>query len=165
LGRLAHQRLVEPGILLVITARRDGSARLSPVEPLVNDGALWLSMMWRSRKAIDLLRDDRLLLHSIVTSPDGADGELKVRGRAVEENDPARRAAYRDAVAVLGWQPEEPLFHLYQVDLDDVTFIRYANNGDQYVARWPPPREFIRRATSPTSVGPPEPVHDLLITP
>lgn len=46
-----HERLVRPGVLLVVTIRRDGTPRLSPVEPFVLDGSLWLSMMWRSRKA------------------------------------------------------------------------------------------------------------------
>jgi hypothetical protein len=161
-AQVAHERLVQPGVLLVVTSRRDGTPRLSPVEPLLLDGTLWLSMMWHSHKAADLQRDSRVLLHSIVTSRDGAGGELKVRGRAIEENDPTRRSAYRDAVAVLGWQPEEPWFHLFQVDLADITYVRYTGNGDQYVVRWPPPTEFVRRATTPTSVGPAETVHDLL---
>jgi hypothetical protein len=35
-------------------------------------------------------------------------------------------------------------------------------NGDQHVARWPARAEFVRRATSPTSVGQAEPATDLL---
>ena len=34
--------------------------------------------------------------------------------------------------------------------------------GDQYLVLWPPGRETVRRSTSPTSVGDPEDVHDLL---
>jgi hypothetical protein len=161
LGEVARERLVGPGVLLVVTIRRDGTPRLSPVEPLLLDGDLWLSMMWRSRKAVDLVRDDRVLLHSIVTTRDGAEGEVKLRGRAVPVDDPDVRARYCDAVAVLGWRPEEPRFHLFRIDIDDVTVIRYAQTGDQYVARWPSRTEFVRRETSATSVGPPEPVADL----
>jgi hypothetical protein len=87
---------------------------------------------------------------------------VKVRGRAVPVEDPGRRARYREAVAVLGWQPVEPWFHLFVVDLDDVTSISYAGEGDQHVARWPAGVELVRRATSPTSVGEPEPITDLL---
>jgi hypothetical protein len=79
LAGVAHDRLIAPGVLLVVTIRRDGTARLSPVEPLVLDGDLWLSMMWQSRKATDLLRDDRLLVHSIITTRDGDEGEVKLR--------------------------------------------------------------------------------------
>jgi hypothetical protein len=85
LGEVALERLVGPKILLVVTSRADGTPRLSPVEPLVLDGDLWLSMMWQSRKASDLARDPRLLLHSIVTGPQDPAGELKLRGRALPE--------------------------------------------------------------------------------
>ena len=162
LALVARERLIAPGVLLVVTLRRDGSARLSPVEPLLLDGDVWLSMMWRSHKAADLLRDDRVLLHSVVTSRDGSEGEVKLRGRAVVVDDSAERRRYCDAVTVLGWSPEEPFFHLFKVDIADVAYVRYAPTGDQYVTRWPVREEVVRRATSPTSVGPPEDTRDLL---
>jgi hypothetical protein len=62
---------------------------------------------------------------------------------------------------VLGWRPEEPFFHLFRIEIDDVTQIRYQPDGDQYVTRWPSRAEFKRQATSPTSVGDPSPVVDL----
>jgi hypothetical protein len=161
LAAFAYDRLIGPGVLLVVTIRRDGAPRLSPVEPLVTDGELWVSMMWQSRKAMDLLRDDRILVHSITTTRDGNEGEVKVRGRAIPIDDPATRARYCDEVAVLGWQPEEPYFHLFRIDMTDVTLIRYAPSGDQHVARWPSETEFVRRTTSPTSVGIEEPIVDL----
>jgi hypothetical protein len=161
LALLAYERLVKPGVLLVATIRRDGTPRLSPVEPLLLDGDLWLSMMWQSRKAADLLRDDRILLHSIITNRDGGSGEVKVRGRVIAVEDRDVRARYCDAVAVLGWKPTEPYFHLFRVGLAEVTVIRYADSGDQYVARWPERVEFVRRATSATSVGTPHTLDDL----
>ena len=161
LAAFAHERLIAPGVLLVVTTRRDGAPRLSPVEPLVSEGELWLSMMWQSRKAIDLLGDDRILVHSITTTRDGGEGEVKLRGRAIAIDDPATRARYCEAVAVLGWRPEEPYFHLFRIEIGDVTVVRYAPSGDQHVARWPAGTEFVRRATSPTSVGVEEPVVDL----
>ena len=162
LAARARERLVDPGVVLVATVRRDGTPRLSPVEPLVLDGDLWLSMLWQSHKAQDLLADARILVHSIVTTREGEPGEVKVRGRAVTVDDAGRRDRYRGAVATLGWQPVEPWFHLFVVDIDDVTSIRYDGPGDQHVARWPAGVEFVRRATSPTSVGEPEPEADLL---
>ena len=161
LAELAEARLILPGVLLVVTIRRDGSPRLSPVEPLILEGDLWLSMMWQSRKASDLLRDDRVLVHSIVTTRDGTEGELKLRGRAIAVDASDTRTRYCDAVAVLGWRPEEPWFHLFRIEIDNLTLIRYAQSGDQYVARWPSRTEFVRRETSATSVGPREPVVDL----
>jgi hypothetical protein len=107
------------------------------------------------------MRDDRILIHSIVATPDGGDGEVKIRGRALPIDDSATRGRYCDAVVVLGWRPEEPYFHLFRVDVADVTFIRYERAGDQHIARWPQGTEFVRRATSPTSVGREEPTRDL----
>jgi pyridoxamine 5'-phosphate oxidase-like protein len=160
LAALTQQRLVEPGVVLVVTIRRDGTPRLSPVEPFVLDGDLWLSMMWGSRKAADLGRDPRILVHSIITSRDGGEGEIKVRGSAVAEHDLAVQRRYATAVsAALDWSPEPGHFHLFRIDIESVTFIRYDDRtGDQHVVLWPHGDEFIRRGTSATSVGPPEPV-------
>lgn len=133
-AKVAPERLIAPGVVLVVTLRRDGTPRLTPVEPL--DGDLWLSMMWRSQKAVDLARDDRVLVHSVVADRDNPGGEVKLRGRAIAIDDPAHRYRYSDAVSVLGWRPEEPYFHLFRIDIDNVTFIRYdSETGDQYVAR------------------------------
>ena len=87
LAELGRQRLIEPGVLLAGTIRRDGTPRISPVE-----------------------------------------------------------------------------FHLFAVGFEQASYIRYDDaSGDQFVAQWPPAREFVRRATSPTSVGEPEPRTDLLL--
>ncbi len=114
-----RDKLIKPGVVLVVTIRRDGTPLLSPVEPYLLDGDLWLSMMWESTKARDLLRDPRILVHSVITGRDGAEGEFKVRGTVRDER-------------------------------------------DQSVALWPEGREFIRRGTSATTVGDPEPVRSLL---
>jgi|SRR5436853_1299712 len=44
--RLGQQRLGGPGVVLVGTVRADGTARISPVEPLFWEDDLWLSMLW-----------------------------------------------------------------------------------------------------------------------
>jgi len=168
LARLARERMIEPGVVLVATIRRDGTPRLSPVEPYVLDGDLWLSMMWQSTKARDLLRDPRILVHSVITNRDGTEGEFKIRGTVRADLDPVRQRRYADAVAAdLGWKPQPGRFHLFAVDLSQVTFITYdpGGSGDQHVAQWPPGREFIRRGTSPTSVGDPEPASDYIDLP
>ena len=79
--------------------------------------------------------------------------------------DPGVQARYAAAVgASLGWVPEPGHFHLFAVTIGEVTFIRYDDaSGDQHVARWPPAGEYIRRGTTATSLGPPEPVSDILV--
>jgi len=164
LAAKARERLLEPGVLLVVSLRKDGTPRLSPVEPYVMDGRLLLSMLWQSQKARDLQRDPRVLVHGIVTGPDGGEGELKVRGRAVAEGDVDLQARYAAAVAQdLGWSPEVGRFHLFEVDLEHVAFVHYDHEtGDQFVTAWPPGAEYVRRGTTATSVGEPEPLSDLL---
>ncbi|MGZ4689514.1 MAG: pyridoxamine 5'-phosphate oxidase family protein [Acidimicrobiia bacterium] len=164
LAELGRTKLGEPGVVLVGTIRADGSPRVSPVEPLFWNRDLWLSMGWGTQKAIDLRRDPRILVHSIVTSREGTGGEYKLRGRAVAEADPQVHDSYATAVASrLGWQPEPGRFHLFRVDVEEVTFIRWDSaTNDQYVTRWPAGEEFIRRGTSPTSLSDPEPFHELL---
>ena len=97
---------------------------------------------------------------------DGGEGEFKIRGTAGAEQDPGIQRRYAEEVAgALGWSPVPGRFHLFAVSIEEVAFIRYDDaTGDQHVAMWPPAREFVRRATSATSVGEPEPVSDILIT-
>jgi hypothetical protein len=106
-------------------------------------------------------------VHSIVTSRVGTAGEYKVRGRAVPESDAAEHRGYAETVeSQLGWRPEPGRFHLFRVDIDDVTFIRWDSaTNDQFVSRWPAGTEFVRRGTSATSLGDPETIEELLTRP
>ena len=121
-------------------------------------------MGWGSQKARDLQRDPRILVHSIVTSRDGTDGEYKVRGVAVPQMDLQTQRRYALEVAErLGWNPEVGRFHLFTVDVRDITFVRWDDaTNDQFVTRWPEGGEFVRRGTSATSLGPPEPFPEFL---
>ena len=112
-----------------------------------------------------LLRDPRVLVHSVITSRDGGEGEFKIRGTARAEQDRGVQRRYASGVAeALGWSPDPGRFHLFEVSIANVTFIRYDDaTGDQHVAMWPPAREFVRRGTSATSLGEPEPVNDIII--
>jgi hypothetical protein len=159
LARVTQDKLVAPGVVLVGTICRDGTPRISPVEPFLLDGDLWLSMLWGSRKAADLKRDSRVLVHSIVTGRDGGGGEVKVRGFCQEEGDATVQHRYAEAVSTaLGWHPEVGRFHLFSVDIGSVAYLRYDEpTGDQHVVLWPNGEEFVRRGTSATSLGHREP--------
>ena len=163
LGAGVLDRLIRPGVLLVGTTRRDGSARISGAEPLVMDGDLWLSMMRTSAKAMDLARDPRILLHSIVTGPEPA-AKVKIRGTVHAEDDHDVLRRYAAAVsAEIGWRPVVGEFTLLAVDVDDVTYIGCdADTGGQHVARWPAGLEYVRPPMTPTSLGSPQPVRRLL---
>jgi hypothetical protein len=166
LAAVAHDQLITPGVVLAGTTRRDGSARISGVEPLIMDGELWLSMMPASAKARDLYRDPRILVHSIVTSP-SPPAEIMMRGtvRAEAAVDAQRR--YAAAVAAhLGWRPVPGEFALFAVDITDVTYIGHdAGSNAQHVARWPAGQEYLRPPLTATTLGPPRPVRRLLAGP
>jgi hypothetical protein len=159
LGRFMVEQLIEPGVLLVGSIRRDGSPRISGVEPLIMDGDLWLSMTLQSMKAKDLRRAPRVVLNSVITDRAG-EIEIKVQGRAREELDAERLRAYAGSTArELGWQPVVGEFALFQVDLATVTLIGYdPDTGEQHVAKWPQRQEYVRPTTTPTSLGPHRPV-------
>ncbi len=164
LAALGRQRLGSPGVVLVGTICKDGTPRISPVEPFFWRGDLWLPMLLGSLKAKDLIRDPRVLVHNIVTGRDGTtDGEFMLRGRGVLEKDRRLNEEISAAIAAeLPWRPEAGMFHLFRVEVDHVASIRWGDHNDQYLTRWPPGREQVRRGTSATSVGKPEPWSEVL---
>ncbi len=123
LAALGEAQFGRTGLALVGTLRRDGWPRISPVEPFFVNGQLCLGMMWRSVKALDLLRDPRCVVHSTVSNRDGAEGEFKVYGRAREVDAPDERRKFGDAVyAAIGVRPEEPEFHCFAIAIESVVF-------------------------------------------
>ena len=79
LAELAEERFQRYRLVLVGTLRRNGWPRISPVERLVVEGVLCFGMTWRSRKAVDLLRDSCITVQSIVSNRDGTEGEFALR--------------------------------------------------------------------------------------
>ena len=123
LAALGQAQFARTGLALVGTLRRDGWPRISPVEPFIADGQLYLGMMLRSVKALDLLRDPRCVVHSTVSNRDGTEGEFKVYGRAVEVTDLEERARFADAVYdAVGYRLEEPEFHCFAIAIDSVVY-------------------------------------------
>jgi hypothetical protein len=144
LSSLGEERLRGRELCLVGTLRRNGWPRISPVEPEFVDGELMLGMMWRSPKALDLLRDPRLVVHSVVASRMGNEGDFKLYGRAVPVEEPERRARYRATIkARIDWEPEEPSYHVFAVDVDSAGFVTFAE-GNRYGLAWDPERGLRR---------------------
>jgi hypothetical protein len=79
------------------TIRRDGTPRLSGIDPFFHDGELHIGSMPGARKGADLRRDPRLALHSIPWESrrlkDGADdpgdADVKLAGTCAVVTDPA----------------------------------------------------------------------------
>ena len=133
LASLGEAQFALTGLALVGTLRRDGWPRISPVEPFIADGQLYLGMMWRSVKALDLLRDSRCVVHSTVSNRDGSEGEFKVYGRAVEVTDPEELRRFCDAVyATTGLRIEdmEGQGHCFAIAIESVVFSQL--QGEQF---------------------------------
>ena len=146
LAKLGAERFEKTGLSLVGTLRADGSPRISAVEPTIVDGDLMLGMMWQSRKALDLLRDSRVVVHSVVCDREGTEGDFKLYGRTVDVSEPERRVRYADALeARIDWRPSEP-YHLFAVDIESAGFVIFGD--DRYSLAWSP-RDGLRRSTMP----------------
>jgi hypothetical protein len=126
-------RLASARMALLGTLRRDGSPRISPIEPYIAGGQLLIGAMAWSAKTGDLRRDPRYVLHSVVTAPDRREGELKLYGLAVEA-DPDLRTAAADAwwLAVM---PDKAV--VFTLRIGQAVFVGWdLNRGLMTVHRW-----------------------------
>jgi hypothetical protein len=123
LAALGQERLERSGLCLVGTLTAAGYPRISPIEPFIVDSELMLGMMWQSKKALDMERDPRIVVHSTVSSREGTEGDFKLWGRAVDVTDPKLRTSHADTLeAKIDWRPGEP-FHLVRVDIERAGFV------------------------------------------
>ena len=119
LAALGEERLDRNGLVMLATLRKNGWPRISPVEPLFFNGQLYLGMMWRSRKALDLLRDPRCTIHNAVSDRHASEGEFKVYGQALDVTDPGERERYIEAVfQKIGVRQEGQEFHCFVIDIE-----------------------------------------------
>jgi hypothetical protein len=120
--------------VLVGTLTKDGSPRVNPCEAYVIDGHLLLNMMPRSLKALDLLRDPRMYVHTPVLSKDGGEGEFKLAGRARTLADASLRKKLDDLFwEMIQWRPA-PDSHYFEVLAERVAYHRYGQN--EVALRW-----------------------------
>jgi hypothetical protein len=105
----AEARFRNDGLYLVGTLRKDGSPRISPCELDFAAGELLLGMTWRSRKALDLLRDPRIVVHSVTSDREGIEGDVKLYGRAIDIFAPeVRQATAMRSRPASGGRPTSP---------------------------------------------------------
>ncbi len=136
IARLGRERLEAAGVALLGTVRRDGSPRISPVEPFLARGQLLFGVMPWSAKAVDLVRDGRCALHSAVCDVDNPDGELKLYGRASEVDDDELRDAPHRA-----WWVERPRddARVFALVITQAAYITWdAERGLATLRRWSP---------------------------
>jgi Pyridoxamine 5'-phosphate oxidase len=153
LAALVMGRFESTGLLMLGTIRGSGWPRISPCEYLLVAGDLYLGMMWQSKKALDLIRDPRCLVHTVVSNKDGTEGEAKLRGRAADVTDKGlRERSAQHTFDTTGWRPEEP-YHLFWLDIEDAAFIQFSGNGDQTIKTWRAGKEQHERVRKWTGSG------------
>ena len=104
-----------------------------------------IGMMWQSRKALYLLRDPRLSLHSIV----------KLYGIGEDVRDEPRRQALFTAIEAAHGEAPDPDgsgnsddFHVFAVDIDRAGFVRF---GESTWEAWSwDPRHGLRKQEQPS---------------
>lgn len=74
-------------LCMLATLRSDGFPRISPMEPRIFEGQLWLMGMPHTTKFQDLARDPRLCLHTATVDTEVSDGDAKLWGRANDVRD------------------------------------------------------------------------------
>lgn len=147
LAELAQERFAKDQLVILGTLRADGAPRISPCEVDFAAGELLLGMMWQSKKARDLQRDPRIVVHSVTANREGTDGDVKLYGRVREILDPDTRRAFRDAIkARIDWAPDEPEYHLFALDVESAAFLVFGE--DRYALAWDPDRGLRRRDLS-----------------
>lgn len=150
LAQHVRERFDATELCLVATLRSDGWPRVSPVEPLILDGQLYLGMMPGSIKSRDLTRDPRCLVHSTVADKTGTEGEVKLYGRARRIRDEDEIDRYCVALeAAIAWRPPRPEdLDLWVLDLSRGAYRRFADD-EQNFGVWEPGRA-PRLVTRPT---------------
>ncbi len=137
LAAIGLERINRSEVVLVGSLRKDGSPRISPVEPDIVDGELMAGMMWQSNKALDLLRDPRCLVHTTVHDRMDAMGEFKLRCRASEVQDPKKRDRYGEVIyARIDWRPEGQ-FHLFSFDIESAVHMQFGDERKHFTM-WTP---------------------------
>jgi hypothetical protein len=139
LARLGRARLTTARVALLGTLRRDGSPRISPIEPHLAEGQLLIGAMAWSAKTTDLRRDPRYVLHSVVTGPDSGEGELKLYGPAAEAGQDLRTAA-ADAWW-LACAPEKAV--VFTLHIQQAVFVDWdIQRGLMTVHQWSPANSY-----------------------
>jgi hypothetical protein len=128
------------GLALLGTVRRDGSPRISPIEPYFVQEHLVLGMM-RSQKALDLLREPRYVLHNTVSDRNGSEGIFTIRGKAIRVGDHTLRELYIQTWSE-GWK-SQPLDgfpnYLFSLDIETATSIGWdTERGEMTIRQWSP---------------------------
>ncbi len=136
LARLAEERFAASDIVLIGTLRKDGWPRITPIEYSYFEGDFLMGAMWQSKKALDLLRDPRCVVHSVPPDKSGQQGDVKLYGRARPIERQREEAYWQHIFAKLNWRPEGPS-HAFVFEVQSGSFVRFDGDGTMHWLAWP----------------------------
>jgi hypothetical protein len=136
------------GLCMLATLRSDGFPRISPLEPRMFEGQLWLGGMPNTYKFRDLSRDPRFSLHTATIDTHVSDGDAKLWGVAHNVQDVALHHRYAE------WLLQETGFDLrgqaftdfYAADLAGASSVE-VGGGHLDIRIWKPgqPERVVRK--------------------
>ncbi|MGW0043120.1 pyridoxamine 5'-phosphate oxidase family protein [Rhodococcus sp. NPDC003348] len=85
-------------LCMLATLRSDGFPRISPIEPRVFEGELWIAGMPDTTKFRDLGRDPRFCLHTATVDSMVGDGDAKLWGTVHDVRDPQLHQRFATAL-------------------------------------------------------------------
>ncbi|MFE3989249.1 pyridoxamine 5'-phosphate oxidase family protein [Nocardia tengchongensis] len=126
-------------LCMLATLRKDGSPRISPLEPRVFEGELWLVGMPGTTKFADLARDPRFCLHTATVDTQVSDGDVKLFGTVRDVQDPElQRRWAEDLFEESGFDVRGRKFEpFYAVELTGASSVEIVD-GRMEVTVWKP---------------------------
>jgi hypothetical protein len=139
LAKDVQARFEATGLGYLATLRKDGSPRISGIEPWFGEGEVWIGSMWQALKAKDLLRDPRFSLHAANVDKDVSDGDARISGvaEAIQPEDARWRPALDAFAHTSGHEVPPGEMHLFRLAPTEVMVLQ--PNGDHLRIRtWNP---------------------------
>lgn len=134
-------------LCMLATLRSDGFPRISPVEPRVFEGQLWIVGMPDTTKFRDLGRDPRFCVHTATVDTQVIDGDAKLWGTVRDVRDLALHQRFAAALfEEIGLDLRGQEFdHFYAADLTGAS-VEVAD-GHMDVTIWKPgePERVVRK--------------------
>ncbi len=147
-GIFTRRHAATGNLCLLATLRSDGFPRISPMEPRIFEGELWIVGMPDTTKFRDLHRDPRFCLHTATVDTQVTDGDAKLWGVVRDVADPALHQRFAtDLFERTGFDLRGQLFsYFYAADLTSASAVE-VGGGHLDVTIWKPgePERVVRK--------------------
>jgi uncharacterized pyridoxamine 5'-phosphate oxidase family protein len=119
-------------IVYLATLKKDGSPRLNPVTPFIENGKLFMFTEPTSPKIRDIRRDGRYVMHCSV-SREGPLIEFLVSGNAEEITDSIVR---KQAENIAALPVVDESYALFEFQVERVLAVEYDEENKKVIRRW-----------------------------